>query len=164
MLKGLGLGKALDALLLQVRLRTLLLQMTETPKPLEVVKREYYKWPYAPDVYSAGLCLLYAVRPGLHENQYNPIVQGISNNYLTRSEVKEYLINKKLFREEPADILRLLSKVLCEPGSRLTMAEFAGELRVLQAFLVGTAIFRWFANDTRMMQKDYIAPSRNQPR
>jgi hypothetical protein len=96
------------------------------------MKGEYQRWPYAPDVYSAGLCLLYAVQPDLQQNHYNDVVAGIHNEYRTEEGVKKYLGRTVGWKNKVfPDVLNLLSKVLCSPSLRLTMAEFLRELRKL---------------------------------
>lgn len=110
--------------------------MTENShhKPLEVVKGEYYKWPYAPDVYSAGVCLLYTVKPSLLASQYSTDVLGIHNKYRSPDGVKEYLARKGLLGTGGPypEVYDLLSQVLCGPNSRLTMAQFARKLRKIE--------------------------------
>ncbi|KAJ5601575.1 NIMA-like serine/threonine kinase [Penicillium lagena] len=96
----------------------------------EVVKREYEDWPKGPDVYAAGICLLFAIVPDLLKPEYQPRVEAIHDKYRSPEEVEEYVkkvlgVRTKLFPET----FSLLGQVLCAPWLRLSMADFEAKLR-----------------------------------
>jgi hypothetical protein len=98
--------------------------------------QEYYKWPYEPDDYSAGICLLLALRPRLDRNQYSGTMNRLHDVYRSPSGVKDYLVRYGLFSERQVrnnpEIFRIVSRVLCAPDIRWKMKDFGNALRELQ--------------------------------
>lgn len=95
-----------------------------------MAKQQNRRWPYGSDVYSAGICLLFAVQPHLLSPQYTSIVEGIHYAYFTPEGIKDYLATHLQWnRDQYPDVLNLLSKVLCGPqAGRITMADFETSL------------------------------------